>query len=103
MANFVSKHTGAQIEAALDKAAALDFVYVSDELIGGKVYRVFWKIKPIAADQEHAIEGNQVYGAAFHPDTGEQMVVYSDRGVKSIQKASEINTITTTEVENLFN
>lgn len=94
MANFVSKHTGEQIEAALDKASALDFVHASDELISGKVYRVFWKVKPTAS--------NQVYGAAFHPDTGEQMVVYSNNGTKSIKKASEINTITTVEVEALF-
>jgi len=98
MANFVSKHTGAQIEAALDKAAELDFTYVTSETIGGKVYKVFYKVRPISGN-----EGNQVYGTAFHPDTGEQMVVYNDKGTCSIRKASDPNTISTSEVENLFN
>jgi len=96
MANFTSHYTGAQIEEAVRRALNLDdFEYCAQEVINSKVYWVQWRVRPT--------NENTVYGITFDQTTGEQMIVKSTEGVKSMKAASEINTITATEIDNLFN
>lgn len=95
MANFTSHYTGAQIEEAVRRALNLDnFAYCAQEVLNSKVYWVQWKVQPT--------NENTVYGITFDPVTGEEMIVQSVNGTKTIKAASEISTITNTEINNLF-
>lgn len=95
MPNYTTKYTGQQITDAVGKALMLDDIeYAADEVISGKVYHVLWKVKPTST--------NNVFGSAFDPETGEQMVVQSENENKTIKKISDINTIANSEIEKLF-
>ena len=78
MANYTSKFTGAQIDLALDNAAALGQSVSLNVLASGVTFRrVVWETAPTSS--------NDVYGLAVHPDTGKLYRIRSNNGVYSAQ------------------
>jgi hypothetical protein len=68
---------------------------VSDELIGGKVYHILWKVKPTTS--------NSVTGVTVDPADGRILQVFSINGVKTVcSYLTENDAITNSELDNLF-
>lgn len=58
------------------KSHVPDWSLVSDTIINGTTYKVFWMTTPTL--------NNQVYGIAFHPSNGQLYSIYNNKGTYSI-------------------
>lgn len=98
-AKYNSVFTGQQVESAIRKALSLntfEFEHISDELISGIVFKVYWITTPT--------DTNQVKGFAMHPTTGKLYEIYSNAKQYSAHSyLTEEDTIATSEIDALFN
>jgi len=79
MANYTSKHTGAQIDTGVDIYKVFSYVSASTSVTVGSSAVNFSAIAWTAEPKNN----NTVYGIAFHPGTGALYWIKSINGAKT--------------------
>lgn len=72
------------------KSHVPDWSLVSDIIINGTTYKVFWMTTPTL--------NNQVYGIAFHPSNGQLYSIYNNNGLYSVTSLVT-EAMTTSEID----